>query len=54
MQELLGHADIKMTMHYAHHKEAVAELNNLGNDTKLTQTPHQNKKADSLTSANLL
>lgn len=59
VQELLGHADIKMTMRYAHlsqaHlKEAVAVLNNLGIDTKLTQNPRQNKKADSLTSANLL
>jgi integrase len=59
VQELLGHADIKMTMRYAHlsqaHlKEAVAVLNKLGIDTKLTQNPRQNKKADSLTSANLL
>lgn len=53
VQELLGHADIKMTMRYAHlsqaHlKEAVAVLNSLGNDTKLTQNPLQNKKADNL------
>ena len=54
VQELLGLADIKMTMRYAHLKEAVAVLNNLGIDTKLTQPPRQNKKADSLTSANLL
>jgi integrase len=54
VQELLGHADIKMTMRYSHLKEAVAVLNNLGIDTKLTQNPHQNKKAGSLTPANLL
>jgi integrase len=59
VQELLGHADLKMTMRYAHlsqtHlKEAVAMLNKMGIDTKLTQTPHQNKKADSLKPANLL
>jgi integrase len=59
LQELLGHADIKMTMRYAHlsqaHlKEAVAMLNNFGHGHKMDTNSRQNKKADSLTPANLL
>lgn len=59
VQELLGHADIKMTMRYAHlsqaHlKEAVATLNNFGYGHKMVTDSHQNKKADSLSPANLL
>lgn len=57
VQELLGHADIKMTMRYAHlsqaHlKEAVAVLNNLGVDTKLTQSAPKMKGADTFQAAN--
>lgn len=59
VQELLGHADVRQTMRYAHlsqaHlKEAVAALNTLGIDTKLTQKPFKQQRADSLISANPL
>jgi integrase len=57
VQELLGHADMKMTMRYAHlspgHlQEAVAVLNGLGRvDTKLTQNALETKKAANLSIA---
>ena len=52
VSRLLGHSDIKMTMRYshlsqAHLKEAVAVLDKLGIDTKLTQNPTEKQKADS-------
>lgn len=51
VQELLGHADLKMTMRYAHlsqaHlKEAVAVLDGMGIDTKLTQIAPEAQRAD--------
>ncbi len=57
VQELLGHADLKMTMRYAHlsqaHlKEAVAVLNNLGIDTELTQKAPKVKGASARLIAN--
>lgn len=61
VQELLGHADLTMTMRYAHlsqgHlKAAVSALNDLGKvDTKLTQNPisaPKTKGADKLAVAN--
>jgi integrase len=59
LQEILGHADIKMTMRYAHlsnaHlKESISLLNSLTTGKEMVNIPHQNKKADSLTSVNLL
>jgi integrase len=58
VQELLGHADLKMTMRYAHlsqaHlKEAVAVLDNLGVDTKLTPNSISAPQASSAASHNL-
>jgi len=53
VQELLDHADIKMSLRYshlsqAHLKEAVAVLDNLGDDTNMTQMHCQKQKADNL------
>jgi integrase len=58
VQELLGHADIKMTMRYshlsqAHLKDAVAVLNKIGNGHQMdTKTPKR-KEVDNLSIANL-
>jgi integrase len=51
VQELLGHADLKMTMRYAHlsqaHlQEAVAVLNDLGTGHQMDTKPQKIKKAD--------
>ncbi len=65
VQELLGHADLTMTMRYAHlsqgHlQEAVAMLNGLGkettgkNDSKMTVKAPKSKRADTTNVANLL
>jgi hypothetical protein len=59
VQELLGHADIKMTMRYshmsqAHLQDAVAVLNKIGNGHQMdTKTPKRGK-ADNPSIANLL
>lgn len=59
VQELLGHADMKMTMRYAHlsqaHlQEAVAVLNNLGSSHQMDTKPLKSQKADNQMIANLL
>jgi integrase len=59
VQELLGHADIKMTMRYAHlsqaHlREAVAVLNQIGNGHFLDTKTLKREKADNLLIANPL
>jgi len=58
-QELLGHADIKMTMRYshmsqAHPQDAVVVLKKIGNGHQMdTKTPKRGK-ADNPSIANLL
>ena len=59
VQELLGHADMKMTMRYAHlsheHlREAVSVLNKLGNGKQMVNIPQKQKEADNLMIANPL
>lgn len=59
VQELLGHADMKMTMRYAHlsheHlREAVSVLNKLGNGKQMVNIPQKPKEADNLVIANPL
>ena len=59
VQELLGHADLKMTMRYAHlsqaHlREAVAVLNKLGSGHQMDTKDPKTKRADNPTIANLL
>ncbi len=59
VQDLLGHADLKMIMRYAHlsheHlKDSVNLLNDLPYGKEMVNIPPKSKKADSLTPANLL
>jgi site-specific recombinase XerD len=59
VQELLGHADIKMTMRYshlsqAHLQDAVAVLNKIGNGHQMDTKPLETKRADNLQIANPL
>jgi site-specific recombinase XerC len=59
VQELLGHADMKMTMRYAHlsheHlKDSVNLLNDLPRGKEMVNTSLQSKKADNPKIANLL
>jgi len=59
VQELLGHADIKMTMRYshlfqAHLQDAVAVLNKIGNGHQMDTKPPKRKEADNPSIANLL
>jgi integrase len=59
VQELLGHADMKMTMRYAHlsheHlREAVSVLNKLGNGKQMVNIPPKQREADNLMIANPL
>ena len=59
VQELLGHADMKMTMRYAHlsqeHlRDSVNLLNDLPSGKEMVNIPPKDKKADNPTIANLL
>jgi integrase len=59
VQELLGHADMKMTMRYAHlsqeHlRDSVNLLNDLPSGKQMVNTPPKGKKADNPSIANLL
>jgi integrase len=59
VQELLGHADIKMTMRYshlsqAHLQDAVAVLNRIGNGHQMDTKTAKTAKADNLAIANSL
>jgi hypothetical protein len=59
VQELLGHADLKMTMRYAHlsqeHlRDSISLLNDLPYGKELVNIPLQSKKADNPQIANLL
>jgi len=59
VQELLGHADMKMTMRYAHlsqaHlQEAVSVLNNLGSSHQMDTKPLKSQKVNNLSVANPL
>ena len=59
VQELLGHADMKMTMRYAHlsqeHlRDSVNLLNDLPSGKEMVNIPPKGKKADNPQIANLL
>jgi integrase len=59
VQELLGHADIKMTMRYshlsqAHLQDAVAVLNKIGNGHQMDTKTQKREKADNPSIANPL
>jgi ribosomal protein S13 len=59
VQELLGHADIKMTIRYSHlsqtHlQDAVAVLNRIGNGHQMDTKTQKEKKADNPSIANPL